>query len=128
MWNLSGDDIERAKTELKGRRAAIQAQYDSEMKKLDADLANLEMFERAAMSFVSSYKGAEEAPAATVQPAPAAEAAGAAAAVPEAIPGREAPAEAASEGQPIVASAEKMAGEKGSSRWRMRLNSGDSAS
>jgi hypothetical protein len=56
MWNLSGDDIAKAKAELNGRRAAIQAKYDGEIKKLESDLAALETFERAAMKFVSDFK------------------------------------------------------------------------
>src|SRR5689334_3298722 len=70
MWNLSGDDVQRAKEELKGRRAAIQARYDSEMKQLEAAIADIETFERAAVNFVASFKG-EEAPPAAAEPAPA---------------------------------------------------------
>ena len=51
MWHLSGDDIQRAKEELKGRRAAIKAHYDSEMKQLEADIAAIETFELAAVDF-----------------------------------------------------------------------------
>ena len=73
MWNLSGDDVQRAKEELKGRRAAIQARYDSEIKQLETAIADLETFERAAVNFVSSFK-AEDAPAVAVaEPAPAPE-------------------------------------------------------
>jgi hypothetical protein len=63
MWNLSGDDISRAKEELKGRRAAIKAHYDKEMKQLEADIAAIESFERAAVDFVSNFKGEHEASA-----------------------------------------------------------------
>ena len=94
MWNLSGDDITRAKAELNGRRAAIQAKYDSEIKKLDADLATLENFERAAVNFVSNFKG-----------------------------------EGAETAGSDEASAEQAeSGEKGSSRWRMRLSGREAAS
>lgn len=65
MWNLSGDDIARAKAEITGRRVAIQAKYESEIKKLEDDLAHLENFERAAVNFVSNFK-AEDAAAAGV--------------------------------------------------------------
>ena len=61
MWNLSGDDILHAKEELKGRRAAIQAHYDNEIKRLEADIANLETFEQAALKFVANFKGGGEA-------------------------------------------------------------------
>src|SRR5437867_2560033 len=84
MWNLNGDDVERAKAELNGRRAAVKAHYDSEMKQIEADLANLEMFERAAVSFVANFKIEEGAPAAAAEPAPMAE-----------VPVAEAPAEPA---------------------------------
>src|SRR2546428_11045080 len=67
MWNLSGDDIQRAKEELKGRRAAIKAHYDSEMKQLEADIAAIETFERAAVNFVSNFKGQDES-SATAEP------------------------------------------------------------
>ena len=73
MWNLSGDDVQRAKEELKGRRAAIQARYDSEIKQLETAIADLETFERAAVNFVTSFK-AEDAPAVSVaEPTPAPE-------------------------------------------------------
>src|SRR5258708_5968820 len=60
MWHLTGDDIQRAKEELKGRRAAIKAHYDSEMKQLETDIAAIETFERAAVDFVSNFKGEDE--------------------------------------------------------------------
>ena len=68
MWNLTGDDIQRAKEELKGRRAAIKAHYDSEMKQLETDIAAIETFERAAVNFVSNFKGQDESPV-TAEPA-----------------------------------------------------------
>src|ERR1700693_1054850 len=73
MWNLTGDDIQRAKEELKGRRAAIKAHYDDEMKKLEADIAAIETFERAAVNFVSNFKGEDEPSATVAAPEPAAE-------------------------------------------------------
>ncbi len=73
MWHLSGDDIQRAKEELKGRRAAIKAHYDSEMKQLEADIGAIETFERAAVDFVSNFKGEEEPSATVADPEPAAE-------------------------------------------------------
>src|SRR5207245_848473 len=60
MWNLSGNDIERAKDELAGRRAAIQAAYDNGMKQVEKELADLETFERAAVNMLSHLKGGEE--------------------------------------------------------------------
>src|SRR5947207_10710497 len=70
-WNLNGEDIQRAKEELKGRRAAIQARFDNEMKQLEADIADLETFERFAVKFVTDFKGEEEAAAAAAEPAAA---------------------------------------------------------
>jgi hypothetical protein len=120
MWNLSGNDIQRAKDEIIGRRAAIQARYDSEMKEVEADLARIETFERAAVDFVASFKGDEAAPAA--EPPPAAPPAADAAASGESSPASgEIPAEASAE-------AEKAAAAKGSSRWRMRLGAAEGAS
>jgi hypothetical protein len=127
MWNLSGDDIQRAKEELKGRRAAIKAHYDDEMKKLEADIAAIETFERAAVNFVSNFKGEEEPAVAVAEPAPAAK--------PVSADGASEPSSPISTEPPIELSAEPAAasdparisdpaaGGKGSSRWRMRLGS-----
>src|SRR5260370_5158275 len=73
MWNLNGDDLQRAKEELKGRRAAIQAPYANELKQLQADIADLETFERFPVKFVSEFKGEHEPPAAIAEPSPTAE-------------------------------------------------------
>jgi hypothetical protein len=59
MWNLSGDDIERAKEKLKSRRDAIQARYDNEMRQLEA----VKSFERLAVSLVPRFKGEDRAQA-----------------------------------------------------------------
>jgi hypothetical protein len=130
MWNLSGDDIQRAKEELKGRRAAIKAHYDKEMKQLEADIAAIESFERAAVDFVSNFKGEQEpsaaaaAPPPAVEPEPMAEPATTDSVSERNDPGGDSAlkelvaADAASEPVP---SAEPAAGGKGSSRWRMRL-------
>jgi hypothetical protein len=116
MWNLTGDDIQRAKDELVGRRAAIKARYDSEMKQLEADLASLETFERAAVNFVSNFKGEEAPPEGVAEPTPAAATVAADVASEErGSASGEAPAEENAE-------AEKAAAAKSSSRWRMRLS------
>ena len=124
MWNLTGDDIQRAKEELKGRRAAIKAHYDSEMKQLEVDIAAIETFERAAVNFVSNFKGQDEA-SATAEPVPAAEQVATdrlseqisptigKTAVEQSTEGEAAP-EPAPVPEPVPAG-------KGSSRWRMRL-------
>ena len=72
MWNLSGDDIQRAKEELKGRRAAIQAHYDKEINQVEAALAGLEAFERDALNFVLNYKGEAGSAASVAAPEPVA--------------------------------------------------------
>jgi hypothetical protein len=113
MWNLTGDDIQRAKEELKGRRAAIQAHYDSEVSRLDAELADIEKVEHFAANFVSNQK--EDAPwIPAVDSAPA---------VLEA-----APADAVGEQTPVEQSTGAEAApadEKSPSRWRMRLSAGE---
>jgi len=124
MWNLSGDDIQRAKEELIGRRAAIKAHYDKEMKQLEADIAAIETFERAAVDFVSNFKGEEEPSAHAAKPEPVAEPVAAESKREQSNPSEDSPVketaelEAASEPAAI---SEPMAGGKGSSRWRMRL-------
>src|SRR5205085_12415804 len=70
MWNLNGEDLQRAKEELKGRRAAIQARYESELKQLEVDIGDLETFERFAVKFVTEFKGEDERPAAVAEPSP----------------------------------------------------------
>ena len=120
MWNLSADDVRQAIEELKGRRAAIQARYDADIKKLEAELAEVETFERFAVKIVSDYLSDAAAPAAAGAPAPAAEAV---AAPPAAAPQPPA-AEANAEPEPAGA-AETQGGAKGSSRWRMRLGAGE---
>jgi hypothetical protein len=125
MWNLSGDDIQRAKEELKGRRAAIKAKYDSEIKQLEADIAAIETFERAAVDFVSNFKGEDERSATAADREPpaeqvAADSASEASSLSEDSPVKE-PAELEAASEPS-ASGDPAAGGKGSSRWRMRLS------
>lgn len=121
MWNLTGDDIQRVKEKLVGRRAAIKARYDDEMKKLEADIAAIETFERAAVDFVANYKGEDGPETAIAAPEPAAEKAGADSAAEESrSPGTE-PAAGQSAEAEIPPSPEAAATEKGASRWRVRL-------
>ncbi len=129
MWNLSGDDIQRAKEELKGRRAAIKAHYDSEIKQLEADIAAIETFERAAVDFVSNFKGEEEPSATIADLEPAAEQVAAdSVAEPSSPTNGETPVEQGAEAEAAAKSAsipERSAAEKGASRWRMRLNTAE---
>jgi hypothetical protein len=120
MWNLSGDDVQRAKEELKGRRAAIQARYESELKQLEAAIANIETFERTALTFVANFKGEEAPPAQIAEPGPA----------PEAAAADNAGEQSSAEPEQAVAepaAGEPAANEKGSSRWRMRLSAAETA-
>ena len=59
MWNITPDDVERVREELKGRRAAIQARYDDEVQKLTAELDDIEAFERVATAFAQRHKREE---------------------------------------------------------------------
>ena len=127
MWNLTADDVQRAKEELTGRRAAIQARYENELKQLEVDLADLETFERFAVKFVADFKGEQAAapPAAAAPVAAAPVAAEAAPAEPDTAPAPEA-VQVSSETLAAVASIDT-GPRKGSSRWRMHLGSGDAS-
>lgn len=125
MWNLTGDDIQRAKEELKGRRDAIKAHYDDEMKKLEADIAAIETFERAAVNFVSNFKGEEEPAATIADPKPAAEPVAAdSVSTPSSSTSGETAVEESAEAGPAP-QPEPVAHEKSSSRWRMRLSASE---
>src|SRR6202049_1447067 len=56
MWKLSGDDIQKAKEQLQEQRAALQTHYDSEVSRLDGELADIERVERFAVNFVSNHR------------------------------------------------------------------------
>jgi hypothetical protein len=132
MWNITPRDVEFAKEELKGRRAAIQARYEGEIEKLNAELDDIEAFERVATAFAQRHKQ-EEAPA-SVEPDPIAPL--------EALPvATDVAIEASETGQsnfpsldsdgeveilpeteaPAIA-AEPSTAQKGRSRWRMRVS------
>lgn len=51
MWTLTPDNLAQARSELQGRRAAIEARYAVELKAIDADLEEIETLERFAQSF-----------------------------------------------------------------------------
>jgi len=138
MWNLSEEDLKRAKEELKGRRAAIQARYENELKQLETDIGDLETFERFATKFVADFKGSEDpavagTPAAGDVVAEIVAQVTAEAAPPVAEVGGESEAGAAepiavAKAEPAAGSTESGNGNRGSSRWRMRLNAGETAS
>lgn len=137
MWNLNGEDIQRAKDELKGRRAAIQARYEGELKQLETDIADLETFERFAVKFVSDFKPEAPSPAAphpmsddVVAEIVAQVTADPRDTVPAATPEAAAAESAAAELGAVADAAadpapEAAGGQKTSSRWRMRLNAGE---
>lgn len=56
MWNLTLTDLDLAKEELKGRRAAIEARYTKDIQGVDADLAEIETLERVASAFTLKHK------------------------------------------------------------------------
>lgn len=72
MWTLTPDSLERAKIELKQRRAAIEARYAAELKVVDTDVKEIETLERVAHSFsvkhLSATDAAPESSAATHAP------------------------------------------------------------
>jgi hypothetical protein len=118
MWNLSGNDIERAKEQLKGRRAAIKARYDEEMKRVEDELAVIEKFEGEAREFLSHFKPDE----AVAEPEAKIGAAAHEGSDPSILPVMtEDPAESRGP-MPVEAASEHA----GASRWRLRLNGGAS--
>ena len=56
MWSLTSTELELAKEELKGRRAALEARYAKDIQGLEADLAEIETLERAAGAFALKHK------------------------------------------------------------------------
>lgn len=128
MWNLTADDVQRAKEELKGRRAAIQARYENELKQLEVDIADLDTFERFAVKFVADFKG-EELPAPVMaDPVPGVEAAPVVAHVVAEPDTTAAPVAAdASEDKVEAVAAADHGMRKGASRWRMHLSAGEAS-
>jgi hypothetical protein len=127
MWNLSGDDVKRAIEELRGRRAEIQARYEGELKKLEADLAELENFERFALKIASDYLGDTGPSAPGADPSSPPEE-GTIITVSERTGSTnpQKPVEQSAEPEP-AADSEPAGGAKGSSRWRMRLGTGETS-
>ena len=124
MWTLSADDVQRAKDELQGRRAAIQAHYDTEMQRVESSLAELEGFERIALNFMVNFKNGSESAAADPATAPAADAVETATA--ERATSWEAPVERSGETDASKES-DSGDGEPKSSRWRVRFGSAEAA-
>src|SRR5262245_61738934 len=55
MWSITSTELELAREQLKGRRAAMEAKYTMDIGNLDADLAEIETFERAAAAFAVKH-------------------------------------------------------------------------
>src|SRR5215469_7310037 len=68
MWNITSSELELAREELKGRRAAVEARYAKDLQGLDADLAEIETLERAAAAFALKHKTEAEQGMATTEP------------------------------------------------------------
>ena len=59
MWTLSLNDILSAKEEINGRRAAIRARYEKDLKSVEDELTNITTLENAAKLFVQARHQAE---------------------------------------------------------------------
>jgi hypothetical protein len=62
MWNLNGNDIQKAKEQLEARRTTLKAEYEEEMKRIDTELADIDTVERVAVNFVSGRKSDDAPP------------------------------------------------------------------
>ena len=67
MWNITSSELELAREELKGRRAAVEARYAKDLQGLDDDLAEIETLERAAAAFALKHKTEAEPGTATTE-------------------------------------------------------------
>src|SRR5438552_15281046 len=59
MWNLNGSDIQKAKEQLEARRTTLKAEYEEAVKRIDAELADIETVEGVAVTFVSGKEGGD---------------------------------------------------------------------
>jgi hypothetical protein len=73
MWNLNGNDIQKAKEQLEARRTTLKAEYEEEMKRIDTELADIDTVERVAVNFVSGRKSDDAPPKAEAEPEKAAD-------------------------------------------------------
>jgi hypothetical protein len=55
MWNLSSDDVRRAKERISRDRAELESHYHERMKVLDAAFAEIETVERVAAEFAEKH-------------------------------------------------------------------------
>jgi hypothetical protein len=68
MWNITSNNVQRAKEQLRLRRAEIEARFAEENQALDAEASAIEMLERAASEFILRHRGDEAGPAPTDLP------------------------------------------------------------
>src|SRR5437773_12539685 len=59
MWNLNGSDIQKAKEQLEARRTTLKAEYEEAVKRIDAELADIETIEHVAETFVTGKNGSD---------------------------------------------------------------------
>jgi hypothetical protein len=57
MWNLSSDDLQRAKERISRDRAELEANYHERLKALDTAFAEIETVERVAADFAEKHFG-----------------------------------------------------------------------
>lgn len=69
MWNITYDDVQRAKEQARLRRAEIEERYAEELKAAEAECAQIEALERVAAEFALKHKPQDSDAAATAQPA-----------------------------------------------------------
>lgn len=81
MWSLTSEDVRQAREYASRRRTEIEERYCEELRTLDAELAELDAMERLAGEFASKRLRAEGV--ASVEPEPASEPEGSAAALVE---------------------------------------------
>jgi hypothetical protein len=115
MWNITPEDVDRAKEELKGRHAAIQARYDDEIQKLAAELDDVEALDRVATAFAQRHK--REEPSVSIEP----DAIAPLEALPIAADLATGEAETLPEGDVAPVATEASVVQKASSRWRARI-------
>lgn len=68
MWNITSNNVQRAKEQLQQRRAEIEARYAEENRALDAEASAIETLERAASEFILRHRPEEGGPVLTDLP------------------------------------------------------------
>ncbi|HEV2099258.1 MAG TPA: hypothetical protein VGR45_10070 [Stellaceae bacterium] len=59
MWNITSNNVQRAKEQLHLRRAEIEARYAEENRALDAEASAIDTLERAASEFILRHRPEE---------------------------------------------------------------------